>query len=870
MSQEHYYRHDTADRLNLPTEETPADPTLVEPVRYHTPRRPGTDPVLSWDREARNGHEAPVLSVREKVHPQAFLEQMQEADQGRALNLFEDYNGLPPDRDIFEHYRHRHNWQNRLISGESARVMSSLITREDLAGKVQVAYFDPPYGIGFRSNFQTATNNLNTGDRKVDVPVGNPATISAFRDTYRNGIHSYLDAMLERLLLIRELLADTGSVFVQIGDDNVHRMALVCDEVFGQENKMATITWRPTLGKSSKRLPITATYLLWYAKDKDNAKYHQLYEPLDRKALIAKWEQFFGARVEFPNGTTRRLNTEEKNNPALLPANARIFRYVDLTSQNPSNTGRTSWYEYDGVKYHSGYTRQWRVSTPEERTLPNGPGGRTSANGESSTEGRSRLCGLDRLAELGRLEGTGPGGVLYWKWFENEVPGARIDNVWHRRMSPGKKTYVVETAASVIERCILMASDPGDLILDPTCGSGVTADTAERWGRRWITIDTSPVAVAVARQRLLTGAYPWWNLARDDSVDPAVGFDYQTIQRVSAATLAYDTVNDPENTIVLVDRPREDRKKLRVAGPFTVETESPYSHAPFADPTNGEDDLILATTADRAAVLDSLVGATVRDADGQEALTVTELELWPDGKLTTHGARCQSPGRDTEFMAALHMANPDATVSRLQVSRAVSEARQQLPDEKNLHLVVVGWAFAPDIAAGYRNVPVLRIQANRDLLIGQLKPEDAGSSYTLLGEPDLALHREDNGQVSVEVLGYDTYDPATGGIASGGPGQIAAWMIDTHHNGESFYSTLIYLPSAHDDRRLKKLHKALKRSAAPDALDQIISIRSQPFDAADREVAVKIITTTGAEMTKVLPASDLEAATNAGNQTNLA
>lgn len=855
MSQEQYYRHDAADRLNLPTEETPADPTLVERIRYQAPRRRGTDPVLAWDREPKNGHEAPVLSVREKVHPQAFLEQIHEADRGTALNLFDDYNGLPPDRDIFEHYRHRHNWQNRLISGESARVMSSLITREDLAGKVQVVYFDPPYGIGFRSNFQTATNNLNTGDSKTDVPVGDPATVQAFRDTYRNGIHSYLDAMLERLLLIRELLADTGSVFVQIGDDNVHRMALVCDEVFGPENKMATITWKPTSGSSAKTLPESASYLLWYAKDKERATYHQLYESLSRKE-IAEYFSWAG-RVELPDGNGRPLTDTERSNPdAFLPEGSRMYRIMALTSQGASNTGRTCWYEYDGVRYHSGNTRQWRVSTPEERTLPNGHGG-PRASGESG-EGEVRPCGLDRLAELGRLEGTGQGGALSWKWYEVEVPGRRIDNVWHQTMRPLPKRYVVETAASVIERCILMASDPGDLVLDPTCGSGVTADTAERWGRRWITIDTSPVAVAVARQRLLTGAYPWWSLARDDSVDPAVGFDYQTIQRVSAATLAYDTVNDPENTIVLVDRPREDRKKLRVAGPFTVETESPYSYSPFTDPDTGKDDLRLA--ADRSSVLDSLVGATVRDADGREALTVTELEPWPDARLVTHGVRCQSPGRDTEFMAALMIANSDATVSSYQVSRAVSEARRQLPDEKNLHLVAVGWAFDPNIPPTYRNVPVLRIQANRDLLIGQLKPEDAGSSYTLLGEPDLAIHREEDGKVSVEVLGYDTYDPATGGVASGGPEQIAAWMIDTRHDGESFYSTLIYLPAARGDRRLNKLHKTLKKAAAPDALEQIISVRSQPFDVTDQEIAVKIITTTGAEMTAVIPASDVACA----------
>ena len=851
MSAEHYYRHDTAERVNLPTEETPPDPTMVGPVRYQAPRRPGTDPVLAWDRTPADGHRAPVLSVREKVHPQAFLAQLQSADRGIPLNLFDDYNGLPTDRDVFEHYRHRHNWQNRLIHGESARVMSSLITREQLAGKVQVVYFDPPYGIGFRSNFQTATDNLNTGDRKTDVPVGDPATIEVFRDTYRNGIHSYLDAMAERLLLIRELLTDTGSIFLQIGDDNVHRLALICDEVFGPENKMAMITWKPTSGSSARTLPESASYLLWYAKDKKRVKYHQLYERLGRREIIEymSWH----VRVELPDGVTRKLEPQEKSDPSTLPEGARIYQRMPLTSQGASNTGRTCWYEYDGVKYHSGNTRQWCVSTPEERTHTTGHRGGTRAIGVSSAEGAD-TCGLDRLADLRRMDGSGPGGSLRWKWYEDEVPGKRIDNVWPRLANPQDKRYVVETATSVIERCILMASDPGDLVLDPTCGSGATADTAERWGRRWITIDTSPVAVAVARQRLLTGAYPWWNLAQQGTVDPAVGFDYQTLQRVSAATLAYDTVNDPENTIVLVDRPHQDRKKLRVCGPFTVETESPYSYAPFADPQGSSDDLGLAAVQDRTAVLDSLSGATVKDAEGQMALEILELEPWPTGRMTTHGARCQSPARQTEFMAAVMIAAPDSTVSSASVSRAVSEAKQQLPDERNLHLVVVGWAFAPDVARSYRDVPVLRIQANRDLLIGQLKPEDAGWSYTLLGEPDLLLHPEEGGKVSVEVVGYDTYDPATGGVTSGGPRQIAAWMIDIDHDRESFYSTLIYLPAARTDRRLRKLHKELKRAARPGALDQISSVRSQPFTPSGNPVAVKIVTTTGAEMTTVIPA----------------
>ncbi len=254
-----------------------------------------------------------------------------------------------------------------------------------------------------------------------------------------------------------------------------------------------------------------------------------------------------------------------------------------------------------------------------------------------------------------------------------------------------------------------------------------------------------------------------------------------------------------------------------MCGPFTVETESPYSYVSFSDPDSDSDDLGLAATEDRATVLDSLTGTTVKDAEGHAALVITELEMWPGGKITTHGARCQSQARETEFMSALMIAAPDSTVTSATVSRAVSEAKRHLPDENSLHLVVVGWAFAPDVASSYRDVPVLRIQANRDLLIGQLKLEDAASSYTLLGEPELELYPEEGGKISVEVVGYDTYDPTTGGVASGGPSQIAAWMIDIDHDGESFFSTLIYLPTARGDKRLKKLHKELKRAADPDA-----------------------------------------------------
>ena len=851
------YRHQEASRKNIPTEEASASGEEAAPVRYNPARRAGTDPVLAWDRDStavEDGLEAPVLWIREKVLPTAFVNQMLKPETGVTPNMFDDFNGLPADHSAFEYYQHSGHWQNRLIHGDSARVMSSLLGREDLAGQVQVVYFDPPYGIGYRSNFQPSTDNLNVSDKSTSVPVGDPASVTAFRDTYRNGIHSYLDAIYERLVLMRELLTESGSLFLQIGDDHVHRLAVVCDEVFGHENRMATITWRSTGGSSSQTLPESASYLLWYAKDRNRLKYRQLYEPLTRQEVI----EFFSwhTRVEISKGNTRKLTEAEASDPnSHLPPEARIYRRMNLTSIGASNTGRTCEYEYDGVRYHSGNTRQWRVSTPEERTLPSGTGGRgTRANGESSPVGGQGLSGMDRLAELGRLEGTGEGGSLHWKWYENEVPGRRIDNVWHRVMRPpsGGKRYVVETASSVVERCILMASDPGDLVFDPTCGSGVTADAAERWGRRWITCDTSPVAVAIARQRILTGVHPWWSLDSESSggTDPATGFVYETIQRVSAATLAYDQVDDPENTIELVDRPERDRSVMRVCSPFTVEAESPYTYVPFDEPEAGPDNLGTAAAQTQAKLVERLAGAKVKRADGRQALEIIDLEPWPTGRLTTHGALCQSPNREDEFLAAVMLASPDASVTSQQAALAVNEAKKHLPEVK--HLILVGWAFTPGVEAVYRDVEVLKVQANRDLQIPQLADAPGDESFTMLGEPELLIHPEPDGRVSVEVIGYDTYDPATGGVASGGQNQIAAWMIDTDHDGASFFSTLTYLPAAGKEPNLKRLIKELGRTADQDALDKIVSMRSQPFPPTGKPVAVKIVTTTGAEMTALI------------------
>lgn len=420
---------------------------------------------------------------------------------------------------------------------------------------------------------------------------------------------------------------------------------------------------------------------------------------------------------------------------------------------------------------------------------------------------------------------------------------------------------MVETASSVVARCILMASDPGDLVFDPTCGSGVTADAAERWGRRWITCDTSPVAVAIARQRVLTGVHPWWRLKSEalDAADPAEGFVYETMQRVSAATLAYDQVDDPENTIELVDRPEHDRSVLRVCSPFTVETESPYTYVPFHEPEAGPDDLGTAAAETQAALLDRLCGAEINTADGSQALEIVELEPWPTGRLTTHGAVCLSPRREGELLAAVMLASPDASVTGQQTALAVNEAKRHLPNVK--HLIVVGWAFTPGVEAAYRDVEVLKVLANRDMQIAQLEGGAGDEAFTMLGEPDLLIHPEPDERVSVEVVGFDTYDPATGGVTAGGANQIAAWMIDTDHDGASFFSTLTYLPAARKDPNLKRLIKELGKTADEDALDKIVSLRSQPFPPTGQPVAVKIVTTTGAEMTALIHPDEIAAST---------
>ena len=514
-----HYEH-TDKGTNNPTQELSgfAEEEEYAPTLY--PRDTALDPQLVWkgkDQQNDTDLEVPAVPIytQEHIQPQAILENLR-AQQRRESEqielLFEGFDDLDFDQKI-EFYEHEQNWRNRFILGDSLAVMNSLAEKERLKGQVQTIYFDPPYGIKFRSNWQVSTRKRDVSDTKVEDVTPQPEQVKAFRDTWELGIHSYLAYLRDRLTVARELLTESGSIFVQISDENVHRVRCLLDEVFGDTNFVSTITWTRGGMTSSAGLAAVSDYLLWYARDKKQMKYRQLYIQWDERlpnSLLKNYTQ-----VELPDGTRRRMSQEEIDNPALLPQGSRRFVIYRVTSQ--TGEGATYPYEFEGKTFTPTGSRGWTASRE----------------------------GLDRLAEQERL--TGSRSTLYYIRYAADFPGRAITNMWtdtgHGRSG---QSYVVETTPKVIQRCILMTTDPGDLVLDPTCGSGTTAYVAEQWGRRWITIDTSRVALALARTRLMSAKYPYYRL--EDANDIKQGFHYKTAPHISLSDMANNTEIDDIHT----------------------------------------------------------------------------------------------------------------------------------------------------------------------------------------------------------------------------------------------------------------------------------------------------------------------------------
>ena len=546
------YAHRDKERTNNPPVGLVTPDTDKDAGKMTYAHDPHIDPAFSWAGKAEHtAFKVPTVSlhVHERIDSGAIVEAVRKRNGAPSPqgSLFEEPEQNPPIRQAIDFYSHPRGWTNRLIAGDSLLVMNSLLEKEAYAGKVQMVYMDPPYGIRYSSNFQPFVNKRDVTDGKDEDLTREPEMIRAFRDTWELGIHSYLTYLRDRLLLAKKLLTKSGSCFVQIGKENVHRVGVLMDEIFGAENRVATISYATTGGSSANTLPEVADYLLWYARDRTQVKFRQLYEQLTRAEVI----KFFNwdAMVELPGRECRKLAPEERFDPDLrLPQGARIYGRMPLFSRGASTTGRSNPYEWNGRTFSCAQGAQWRVSPK----------------------------GLDRLAYLDRLEALQGQTSLRWKRYENEVPGRRINNVWPAPMRAQNKSYVVQTDPKVIQRCILMTTDPGDLVLDPTCGSGTTAYVAEQWGRRWTTCDTSRVALALARERLMTANFDYYALAYPDE-GVGSGFRYRSVETVSARTLAYD---EPRRKVVLYDQPEQDRGKDRVSGPFTVEAVP----APMVDP----------------------------------------------------------------------------------------------------------------------------------------------------------------------------------------------------------------------------------------------------------------------------------------------
>ncbi|MEI7459292.1 MAG: site-specific DNA-methyltransferase [Pirellula sp.] len=945
--------HGTDKRKNIPTVEYQSVVKENEkqpiPVRY--PRNKDLDPQLMWrGKDEQDWSDlvvhAPPLYIQEKVHPKVLIddllrqtEKSKRASDGSKfvqLDLFSDFNGVPEGDAKTEFYQHDQNWTNRMILGDSLQVMASLAEREGLRGKVQCIYFDPPYGIKFNSNFQWSTTSRDVKDGKADHITREPEQVKAFRDTWRDGIHSYLTYLRDRLTVARDLLADSGSIFVQIGDENVHRVRAVLDEVFGNENIVTQIAFKTTTGRAGEHLSEASNYLIWYARSLASVKFRNVFEDkLESSSTLQNYTNISnddGSVSKYdPSSTSTVFNTD-----------IRLFRYSDMTSARSSTTSDVVRYEFQGKQF--------------------APGNRTF---------RSNFGGLERLRKANRIS-SGSGRTLQYHQFLSDFPATPYSNVWVDTGTGSglNKLYVVQTNEKVIQRCILMATDPGDIILDPTCGSGTTATVAEQWGRRWITIDTSRVALALARTRIMGARYPYFLLAdsKDGQAKEAkvthfapstkpvhnnirLGFVYERVPHITLksiannaeidviwdkwqatleplrtelnkllkrnyeeweipraaedswpikATTIYQKLRteqalgedarptklsdllkelntelkrkkpftletlperpadpwDAEPTKVhrqwweariarqqeidasiaakaefeyLYDKPYEDKKKVRVAGPFTVESLSPHRTLGVDENDELIDPMMVKENRDEKQsfpqmILENLKTAGVQQAHKEDRISFTSLVLWPGDMVCAEGIYQEG---ETERRAAIMIGPEFGTVQRQDLVQAAREAGDAGFD------VLIACAFNYDAMSTEFNklgrIPVLKARMNADLhMADDLKNTGKGNLFVIFGEPDIDLIDKGEDMMQVKVNGVDVFHPNTGEVRSDGPDGIACWFIDTDYNEESFFVRHAYFLGQNDP--YTALKTTLKAEINADAWSTLHSDTSRPFE----------------------------------------
>ncbi len=937
-------RHEQDTRTNIPTAEYQS---LVReeqesPLRVAYQRRNrDLDPQLVWRGKDEQDLadlvvNVPPLYIQEKVHPKVLIEDLVASSQWsaaskrgndrspatdhRQLDLFADFNGLPEGADRTAFYQHEGYWQNRMILGDSLQVMASLSEREGLQGKVQCIYIDPPYGIRFNSNFQWSTTSRDVRDGNRDHITREPEQVKAFRDTWRDGIHSYLTYLRDRLTVARDLLTDSGSVFVQIGDENVHRVRALMDEVFGEDNFVSIITVRKTGGLGSSALTGVADFVLWYSRSRDQLKFRPLVQFKESTGTSAQYG--------YVMSTTGQVTTANGQ-----PDSAERWRAFQPTALHTMYAGVQSClypsFYAQGKTFRLPANRQWST------TLPN----------------------MMRIVKAGRLHSAG--NTPRFIRFLYDYPVTELNNVWTDVMGARDVIYVVQTNSQIVQRCILMTTDPGDLVLDPTCGSGTTAYVAEQWGRRWITIDTSRVALALARARIMGARYPYYLLAdsRDGQLKEAEisrrtpsetptygnirqGFVYERVPHITLRAIANNAEIDviwedyqekleplrrqlseasgqwsteggpleeweiprerPDDWPLdtdhwltdywklriarqkeidasiaaraeyeyLYDKPYADNRKVRVAGPFTVESISP--HRVLGVDENGD---IIDSIAEPKngygvgydfgqIILENLKRSGVQQAHKEDRITFTSLTPWPGRFVCASGQYSVVSGQspegaggelDTDHQplatAGIFIGPEFGTVSRPDLVEAAREAAECQFD------VLIACAFNYDAHTtefeSLGRIPVLKARMNADLhMAGELKNTGNGNLFVIFGEPDIDILNADDGQLQVRVNGVDVFHPNTGEVRSDGPEGIACWFIDTDYNQESFFVRHAYFLGASDP--YKSLKTTLKAEIDADAWATLYSATSRPFPRPESgRIAVKVINHLGDEVMKV-------------------
>ncbi len=925
-------RHREASRKNIPTAEfrSVMDRSEQSPIQVAYERRNrDLDPQLVWRGKDEQDWsdlvvQAPPLYIQEKVHPKVLIDDLRRRTQDRRRDredaatetqpdLFADFNGLPSDDARTEFYQHDANWSNRMILGDSLQVMASLAEREGLRGKVQCIYLDPPYGIKFNSNFQWSTTSRDVKDGKAEHISREPEQVKAFRDTWRDGVHSYLTYLRDRLTVARDLLADSGSIFVQIGDENIHRIRALMDEVFGEENVVDQIIFQTSSGRVADGLDGVYDAVLWYAKNRSLAKFRKLRKARTERQLNTAYNY-----LQFTDGSFRTLTSVERDDVDTIPDSARRFRPGQTQSQSGGTSSRFVL-SFEGRRFMPPPTGGWRTSE----------------------------IGFERVARASRL--IARGRSVAYRLCDTDNPMIQMTNVWTDTVFVAfgsEKVFVVQTNPLVVQRCVLMTTDPGDLILDPTCGSGTTAYVAEQWGRRWITIDTSRVALALARARIMGARYPYYLLAdtpegqhkeaevthtapsrKGTRGDVRQGFVYERVPHITLKSIA----NDAEINVIwerwqetleplredlnarldwdweewqiprevsemwpaeaaethrlwwdariarqqeiddsiaakadyeyLYDKPYQDKRKVRVAGPFTVESLSP--HRVLAVDENDE---LLDRVADAKAdygshqdfagmILEQLAIAGVQQAHKEDRIAFAAVSPWPGAYICAEGRYVDGGGESTpEKRAGIFVGPEFGTVSRPDLVAAAREAGDADFD------VLIACAFNYEAHASefdrLGRIPVLKARMNADLhMAGELKNTGKGNLFVIFGEPDIDILPADadeaeDGQIQVKINGVDVFHPNTGEVRSHGADGIACWFIDTDYNEESFFVRHAYFLGANDP--YKALKTTLKAEIDPDAWASLHNDTSRPFDRPESgRIAVKVINHLGDEVMKV-------------------